>query len=81
MTLGEVIRRLEWVSQQLTELTSKLDSTYVRKDTYEVRETSQDRAIRDLEDSRRNLSRVAWTGIAVPLLLIIVLALSGLGPR
>ena len=81
MTLGEVIRRLDWVSQQLVDLTSKLDSTYVRKDTYEVKDNSQDRAIRDLEDSRRTLSRVAWTGIAVPLLLIIILALSGLGQR
>lgn len=84
-TLGEVVRRLEEITaqlarlaQQLTDMPTHLDSTYVRKETYMVKESAQDKAIRDLEDSRRNISRLAWTSIALPIILLVILTQSGL---
>ncbi|MCW2674777.1 MAG: hypothetical protein JWP14_3366 [Frankiales bacterium] len=82
MTLGEVVRRLEEVSRQLTELVASLNTTYLRKDVYEVRQKVDEETMKELRvdldsivEQQRQNRRLALSGIVLPILTAVVAAL------
>lgn len=65
-TLGEVLRRLEEVVRQLTDISSQMkadrveaSNTYVRKDVYGAEYTSHERRLKDLEDENQTREKQA----------------------
>lgn len=81
-TLGEVVRRLEDVTRQLSELGQRLDSTYVRKETYAVQHIADTQVAVDLRrdldaivEQQRANRRLALSGIVLPVLATIIAAL------
>lgn len=85
-TLGEVLRRLDEVANTLTNLASRLDKDYVRKDVYgEWREAMAQRVkdieaeldekVRDATAFRRQII-VCLVGVGVPAVLAMVLAIN-----
>ncbi|MGZ4663579.1 MAG: hypothetical protein ACXV5Q_00635 [Frankiaceae bacterium] len=81
-TLGEVVRRLEDVARQLAELTSRLDSTYLRKDLADANRASDVRVMTDLRtdldaivDQQRKNRNLAVAGFVLPVLVGVVTAL------
>ncbi|MGZ4663728.1 MAG: hypothetical protein ACXV5Q_01410 [Frankiaceae bacterium] len=81
-TLGEVVRRLEEVARQLAELTSRLDSTYMRRDLADANRTADERVMKDLRtdldaivDQQRRNRNLAVAGFALPLLVAVLSAL------
>jgi hypothetical protein len=82
VTLGEVVRRLEEVSRQLTELVASLNTTYLRKDVYEVRQKVDEETMKELRvdldaivEQQRQNRRLALSGIVLPVLSVVVAAL------
>jgi hypothetical protein len=81
-TLGEIARRLDGIARQFADLLSSLDSTYIRKDVFEVRLHAVGEAIKELrvdadaivEQQRKN-RQLAISGIALPILTAIITAL------
>lgn len=93
-TLGEVVRRLDDVAMQLGKIVEqlavmpeRLDSTYVRKETYMVQHTSDTKITDELRadldaivDQQRQNRILAVTALAAPLLVGVLtfLILAGL---
>lgn len=82
VTLGEVVRRLEEVSRQLTELVANLNTTYVRKDVYEVQQKVDEETMKELRvdldaivEQQRQNRRLALSGVALPILTLVAAAL------
>lgn len=81
-TLGEVSRQLAEVALQLRELVASLDKTYVRRAEHDLRlkavEERQAEQREDLEaivEQQRQNRRLAVSGIVLPILSGIILAL------
>ena len=88
-TLGEVSRQLAEVAQQLRDLIDRLDLTYVRRDVYDAQREGDLRTLTELRrdadaivDQQRQNRRLAVSGIVLPILsgLILAVLLAALMP-
>lgn len=74
-TLGELVRQLQSITTQLTDITTQLRTDFVRKDTYAEIKKAQDKEFRELNkdvqamwDARRqdqSWKRQASMGVAI----------------
>ena len=74
-TLGEIAEDLRDLMRSVDRLTETVERTYVRLDVYRAEQTGIVERVRRMEDRLTWVGRAAVTGLLLPILVAVILAL------